>query len=189
MTANATETLRLFFALWPDDATRIALKQLQAPIKGRSVPHNNLHLTLAFLGQQPASIISTAKEILSRLSSPTAPLKLDQLGYFTRKRIAWVGTHQIPAELVSLQQELSAALQQHHIPFDERKDFKPHITLARDASLPPDMVFEPFVWRAEHVALVQSDGNAYRLLASRTLDRVCRASDESGPDQYRQAPK
>ncbi|MGH8806283.1 MAG: RNA 2',3'-cyclic phosphodiesterase [Noviherbaspirillum sp.] len=175
MNANATEMLRLFFALWPDDATRTSLMQLQALIRGRTVLYNNLHLTLAFLGPQPAAVLASAKEILTHLSSPATSLTLDRLGYFTRKRLAWVGAHQVPDELVSLQKELRDGLLQRGITFDDRKDFKAHITLARDASLPPDIVFDPIVWHASQVALVQSatddQGTAYRVLASRSLDQ------------------
>lgn len=186
MNAGNTDKLRLFFALWPDDATRAALLQLQAGMRGRIIPYNNLHLTLAFLGQQPASLLADTKDVLSRLSPSTILLTLDRVGYFPRNRIAWVGTHQVPETLISLQQELAEALDQRAIAFDRQKTFKPHITLARDASLPPDLTFSPIPWRANHVALVQSvtkaEGSTYELIASRSLDEKCWVPDERGED-------
>lgn len=184
--ADMSDTLRLFYALWPDDATRTALQQLQAPMRGRTIPYSNLHLTLAFLGQQPATVLPQAKDILLHLSAQPIPLMLDRVGYFPRNRIAWIGMHQVPDELVAVQQELAQALQQRGIAFDNRQPFKPHVTLARDASLPPDLTFDPIPWRASDVALVQSithaEGALYEVLASRSLDAPCRVRDERAGD-------
>lgn len=174
MNANTTDTLRLFFALWPDDATRTALQQLQASIRGRLIPYSNLHLTLAFLGAQPATLLADAKDLLTHLSASAASVSLDRVGYFSRNRIAWIGTHQVPAELIALELELSAALKDCGIAIDSKQTFKPHITLARDAELPPDIAFAPIPWRCDHVALVQSvtkpEGASYEVIASRSLD-------------------
>lgn len=184
MNANQNESLRLFFALWPDDATRTALMQLQAPLHGRIIPYGNLHLTLAFLGRQPAALLPDLKEILMHCTSETAILTLDQLGYFTRNRIVWAGTHQAPDALLLLVQELTQALASHGIGLNEPHNFKPHITLARDASPPSDMVFDPIIWRADRVALVQSttsaEGSIYQVLASRSLAERCWLPDENG---------
>ena len=67
MPATKTETLRLFFALWPDDPTRSALAQLQTPIRGRITPYEHLHLTLAFLG---SARVVAGELIPERLLSP-----------------------------------------------------------------------------------------------------------------------
>lgn len=186
MNTSKTESLRLFFALWPDDTTRTALMQLQAPLRGRLISYDNLHLTLAFLGQQPATLLPDLKEMLVHLTSMTATLTLDRLGYFTRNRIAWAGTHQAPDTLLQLAQELTQALARLGIRLNGPHGFKPHITLARDASLPPDIVFDPIIWRADRVALVQSttaaEGSIYQVLASRSLDERCRLPDEGGGD-------
>lgn len=184
MNAGNKDTLRLFFALWPDDATRTALLQLQSPMRGRLIPYSNLHLTLAFLGQQPAALLPDAKDALSHLSSSSIPLMLDRVGYFPRNRVAWIGMHQVPAALLSLQQELAEALQQRGIGFDKQQSFKPHITLARDASMPPDLSFAPIPWHASQVALVQSvtkaEGAVYEVIASRSLDEKCWVPSERG---------
>jgi 2'-5' RNA ligase len=184
MNANTTESLRLFFALWPDDETRTALTQLQVPIRGRKIAYDNLHLTLAFLGQQPASVLPALKQILTHLSPSTPILTLDRIGYFSRNRIAWAGMHAVPDTLLKLQQELAQAIAQHEISFNNQHDFKPHVTLARDATLPPDIIFTPIDWRASQIALVQSatqaEGANYEVLATRSLDEECWTSNEAG---------
>lgn len=184
MNANTTESLRLFLALWPDAETRAALMRLQAPMRGRITPYDQLHLTLAFLGQQPASTLPSLEQILTRIPTLAATLTLDRIGYFTRKRIAWAGMHEVPDVLSTLQKELAREIRQHGISFDNQHEFKPHITLARDASLPPDIVFTPIVWRANQIVLVQSttktEGANYQVLASRSLDEECWTSNEVG---------
>lgn len=184
MTAPKTETLRLFFALWPDDATRTALMQLQAPIRGRITPYEHLHLTLAFLGQQPVSLLPMFKDILLHLQSPASDLLLDRAGYFVRNRIAWVGVHETPRALQHLYRELTEALINQGIAFDSHSPLTPHVTLVRDAAPPPDLAFAPIRWHANQIVLVRSDtrveGSHYEVVASRLLDEHLRIPDKPG---------
>jgi 2'-5' RNA ligase len=184
MNARTSESLRLFFALWPDAETAAALMRLQNGMQGRLIPYANLHITLAFLGPQPAALLPELKGILTRLPRTEITLSLDRVGYFRRNRIAWAGMHAVPEALLALQQHLAGALQEHKVPFDNSHDFKPHITLARDAAPPPDTAFDPIVWHANHVALVESTaapkGSSYRILASRAIDKDARVGDVSG---------
>lgn len=174
MNAHNKESLRLFYALWPDDLTRGELVRLQQAIQGRKIRYSNLHITLAFLGQQPVAQLPALKDILMHLPSTSITLTLDRVGYFSRNRIAWAGMHEPPDTLVGLQQQLTQSLTQHGITFDSELKFKPHITLARDAAAPLDSIFTPIVWQADQIALVQSvmkpEGPSYEVLASRRLD-------------------
>lgn len=174
MTDQASENLRLFFALWPDDTTRSALMRLQTNLNGRIVPYSNLHMTLAFLGQQPAQVMDTCKDILLRLRAQPSLLTLDRLGYFSRNRVAWAGVHEAPAGLTALHDEIADALAERGISARDQQTFKPHVTLARDAATPGDISFAPVPWRAAQVALVKSamlpSGSAYEVLALRSLD-------------------
>lgn len=183
MSAIPSENMRLFLALWPDDTTRNALLQLQAPLRGRLVPYENLHMTLAFLGPQPPGIADACKDLLMRLRAPAIELRLDKVGYFARNRVAWVGAHSTPPALQSLHEELGQALAHHGIE-RERQQFKPHVTLARDATMPVDMTFAPILWRASMVTLVRSRtspaGSVYEVLAQRSLDEDVKIPD-AGP--------
>lgn len=184
MNANDKESLRLFFALWPDDLTRGELARLQQSLAGRQIPYDNLHITLAFLGQQPAAQLAALKDILMHLPKTAITLTLDRIGYFPRNRIAWAGMHEVPAALIVLQQHLAQALTECGIAFDSQLKFKPHITLARDAATPPDMAFNPIVWQAQQVALVQSvtmpGGSRYQVLAARRLDSAVWTAGDAG---------
>lgn len=165
--------LRLFYALWPDDGVREALQALQTHVHGRRIQPGNLHVTLAFLGNQPARHLPLLEDLLAALPDTGFALPIDRLGYFRKNRIAWAGSHAVPAALTALQGVLAAALEQHHIEFDNKKDFKAHVTLARDADAPADLPFMPFTWHVRQVALVQSmqEGSrqAYRVLCARRL--------------------
>lgn len=158
-------------------------------MQGRLVPYDNLHLTLSFLGQQPVALLPALKDLLTRVPASTLTLTIDRLGYFPRNRIAWVGMHDIPAELLTLHQLLMEGLQRAGVVFKRENDFKPHVTLARDAALPADTVFTPIVWQAAEITLVQStteaSGTRYSMLASRSLDMEYWKKDAAAGDAAR----
>lgn len=165
-----TESLRLFYAVWPDEETRAALVRLQNAVEGRKTLPRNLHMTLAFLGQQPRTLLPVLQEILMQLPDCEFMLELDRLDHFKRKRIAWAGSSRTPDALGTLQHRLVQALAQHGITFDQQAQFQPHVTLAREVLAPLDALFPVIRWRADQVALVQSvsqtDGIFYRVLSS-----------------------
>jgi 2'-5' RNA ligase len=169
------QSLRLFYALWPDDATRSALQalQMQMHLAGRNTSYANLHLTLAFLGEQPAASLPTLKKVLTQLPRVPIELTIDRMAYFNKSRIAWAGSHAVPPALFDLQAALGKALVESGIDFDQRA-FKPHITLARNAAAPEDRAFNSIDWQANEVALVHSlqvEGVlTYRVLAAQRLD-------------------
>jgi len=175
-------SLRLFYALWPDDATASKLQQLQAPMHGRRIPYSNLHMTLVFLGQQPAALLPDLKDILTRIPRTELRLMLARVGYFPRNRIAWVGPAQTPEPLSVLHGALAQELLDRKVAFNDQHRYSPHVTLARDASLPPDLTFDPIEWHVTQAVLVQStttaEGSIYKILASRALDKEVWVPDE-----------
>lgn len=175
-------SLRLFYALWPDDATATKLQQLQAPMHGRRIPYSNLHMTLVFLGQQPAALLPDLKDILARIPPTELTLTLARVGYFPRNRIAWVGPAQTPEPLSVLHGALVRELLERKVAFNDQHRYSPHVTLARDASLPPDLAFDPIEWKVTQAVLVQStttaEGSIYKILASRALDKEVWVPDE-----------
>lgn len=168
MNATAAESLRLFYALLPDDVTRTALTGLQTPLRGRKTEYENLHITLAFLGEQPVTVLPVLEEILMRLPQSRMTLVLDRIGYFKQHRIAWAGMHETPDALITLRNVLVEKLRQQNVPLTGLSSFRPHVTLARNAPPPPTFPFEPIFWEAGPIALIQSvtgpQGAAYRVL-------------------------
>jgi len=152
--------LRLFFALWPDDATRARLdawtQALHRAGGGRMMRAQNVHLTLAFLGGTDPATLPAIEAAAARVAPRAFTLTFDEPGYWRHNQIAWAGVSSVPAALDDLVAGLRAALVAAQIAFDA-KPFVPHITLVRKArpGFPlPDL--EPIVWPVSGFVLVRS---------------------------------
>ncbi|MBB3119696.1 RNA 2',3'-cyclic phosphodiesterase [Pseudoduganella violacea] len=167
---NAAPAHKLFFALWPDAATRGALAALQSQVAGRATPPDKLHLTLAFLGQQPATALPALLDILHALSVPPLRLEIDCFGYFSKPRIAWAGMSAVPPTLMALQEDLMRRLAAAGFSPATHGEFRPHLTLAREAKTAPPAAaaFVPIAWEVKQIALVESlPSGLYLPVASR----------------------
>lgn len=118
-----------------------AARVLQNHVKGRFTPRDNYHITLAFLGEIPQTMLDYAEESMNFAVSqidgtPDIELRSDGLGSFGRPKNAtlWIGFTKQP-ELMKLADDLRSRLRYHDIDLDG-KSFLPHITLARHACLP-----------------------------------------------------
>ena len=163
---------RLFYALWPDPPTRAALAHIQAGLAGAITRPEKLHLTMAFLGQQPASALPALCHILHSVAAQPIELALDATGFFSGQRIAWAGMQVTAPGLLDLRGALMDLLAgQQFVPVFEHDRFTPHITLARKASPPPDGGRTPIHWLARELVLVESSSTNgdYRIIASRLL--------------------
>ncbi len=152
--------MRLFFALWPDDAVRVELarwsRELHALCGGRATLPGNLHVTLAFLGGVEDAQVAEVEHAACEVAPKTVSLMLDQPGYWKHNRIAGAGASLVPPELAALVSELRRALAKSRIRFDA-KPFVSHVTLLRDAREPRVMPeLAPIEWRLDGFALVQS---------------------------------
>ena len=165
------ETLRLFFALWPDDATRDALnrtgKWLHQHWSGRRMRADTLHITLAFLGSTPVEQLETLFACAGTVRTDAFELILDQAGYWRHNRIGWLGASQTPPSHLELVNALNAALQAASFPVEARPHV-PHVTLLRKSlggEVPP---CEPVHWPVSDFVLVQSvtgsDGSHYEVI-------------------------
>ncbi|MGW8394682.1 RNA 2',3'-cyclic phosphodiesterase [Pseudoduganella sp. HUAS MS19] len=161
---------KLFFALWPDDGVRQDLVRLQQPVRGRLIPPEKLHLTMAFLGQQPAEALPVLLGILHATHMPPLQLTVDCYGYFRRPHIAWAGMSEVPGGLLAAQGELMSRLEAAGFSAATHGEFKPHITLAREAQeAPAGFSAAPAVWNVAGLALVASmpDGRYVPLAQNR----------------------
>ena len=166
--------MRLFFALWPDDAVRAELagwsRELHVACGGRPTRSENLHLTVAFLGKVDDACVAEVERTASEVSPKAVSLVLDQPGYWKQNRIAWAGASLVPHELEALVSGLRGALAKSRIRFDA-KPFVSHVTLLRDAREPLAMpALAPIEWRLDGFALVQSvslrQGSRYEIRKS-----------------------
>jgi len=156
--AEAAETVRLFFALWPasDLQAKLAAWAKQVAGKGREMRRENLHLTLAFLGATDAALVPDLIALAAGARFTPIRLPLDRVGYWKHNRIIWCGAGEEPQALAALVRDLRARLDAAGIRYDP-KPFVSHVTLVRNASgLPPSPGWIPLVWEAGDFALISS---------------------------------
>jgi 2'-5' RNA ligase len=136
----------------------------QARCGGRMMRPQNLHLTLAFLGDTDASRLEALSAVAARVVPQRFALEVDRVEHWRHNRIVWAGASGMPGELARMTDELRAALDAAGFRYD-RKPFVPHVTLLRDAhaaALPP---FEPLRWPAEGFVLARSEpGRDYAIV-------------------------
>lgn len=177
--SEAAETLRLFFALWPDDTTRDALnrtgKWLHQHWGGRRMCADTLHITLAFLGATPADKLDALYACADAVEGEAYELLLDQAGYWRHNRIGWLGASETPPQHVELVEALNAQLQAAGFPVDARPHV-PHVTLLRKSLRGEIPECRAVVWPIAGFVLVksvtESDGARYEVMRRWGLPRV-----------------
>jgi len=153
-----TDSSRLFFALWPDDQTRLELVRLGQSIEAkgfRPVQSQNVHVTLVFLCNVDAASELLIKHGVTGISAKPFVLTFDQLNYWSKPKILCLSCLHMPDEVESLVAALNREVAGCGLQ-TETRPYSPHITLARHAWYLPDINFEPIVWRAESFCLVES---------------------------------
>lgn len=134
------ETWRVFIAVDIDDHVRQALALVQAALRDthpaiRWVPPENLHITLAFLGNLfPDQIagLANALEITLR-PLPAFSCSVAELGTFGPRhspRVVWVGIQQGADPLIALQKTTAETIRAFGL-IAEDHAFHPHLTLGR----------------------------------------------------------
>ena len=125
--------MRLFIAIKLSEEMKTALTETQSAmfdrgIRGSYAPEENLHLTLAFIGEYPDA--DAVLDALSTVRFTPFALSLDGIGCFGD--LWWAGLKD-SVSLAAVARRVRRALAENEIPFD-RKRFSPHITLIRRAS-------------------------------------------------------
>lgn len=150
--------MRLFLALWPDEAVRRQLVSAQRawlwPARAARVPADRLHLTLHFLGE----IQEREAHALAAALPPcklTFTLRLDRAALWPQG-IAVLEPSDAPAGLAALNADLASLLRAQGLRVEARA-FRPHVTLARHAqgSMPPAEL-PTIEWAVRGYALVRS---------------------------------
>jgi 2'-5' RNA ligase len=173
--ADAAARLRFFYAVWPAGATRPALAALAADAArragGRAAKRENLHLTLAFVGEVAGEQREVLQAIGAGAANGTAPcsLVLDRIGSFRDSGVVWLGASEAPPALVGLAAGLAGRLHDAGLRA-ERRAFRPHITVARRCPRPlMEDLAAPITWEIDTLTLVTSelrtDGPRYAIVA------------------------
>lgn len=170
---NSRPHRRLFFAVWPSPEIRAGIVRRRELIDGlsrRRVPDHNLHLTLLFLGDQPADRVPEIVDAAGELRASAFDLLLDRFGWFARARVAWLGGP-APAGGKALAAALTARMDALELAF-ERRPWAPHVTLFRKVSGRPQLpAVKPLDWPVSRFVLIGSvPGKPYEPLASFDLE-------------------
>lgn len=148
---------KVFFALWPDDATRLAIyratSQAVSRSGGRPTAKRNLHITVAFLGVVDGEGLERAASV-PPVETGAFEIVLDTLGFWREPRVLWLAAQSVPAELGELEQSLWQGLARQRF---EREDriYRPHVTLARRARAVEEEI-APVHWSVSTLTLVES---------------------------------
>lgn len=126
--------MRLFIAVNFTDEFKRTLLDYQKELKKITAPHTrpnwsrpeNLHLTLAFIGEYDDP--ERVKNALEDVDFDKFTIKTHGGGHFGS--LWWVGLEN-GERAVTLSERIRASLRKHAIPFDD-KPMKPHITVVRE---------------------------------------------------------
>ena len=160
--------MRLFIAISLSPEMTVALTDTQLAmdhrgVRGSFTPAENLHLTLAFIGEYAAP--DAVMEAASSVSFRPVRLRLDGVGSFGN--LYWAGLAK-DETLAAYVKKLRGALAANEIPYD-RKRFSPHITLVRNASFQGESLWpqvEPpqGETEAKGVSLMRSDRGKHGMI-------------------------
>ncbi|MEL7025683.1 MAG: RNA 2',3'-cyclic phosphodiesterase [Pseudomonadota bacterium] len=165
----------------PTDATR-ALMHRQSPIAGaRIVPEENLHLTLAFLGDQSQALLRRLADDIAACADGPVTVTLNAPNLLGKSPNAIALDAVKDDRLMALEARLTRMLHDADVEFVGRR-FRPHITLYRLPNrvepgtalaiqrwLDAQAGAEPISFQAQEMRLYQStltkDGPVYTSLA------------------------
>lgn len=126
--------MRLFIAINFGEEVKDILCDTMLRLKGHALQGNytrrdNLHLTLAFLGETDR--LESACEAVDQLKAGPFAIRLEGIGVFRRERgdCYWMGVAP-NRHLSALQAQLGGELQKRGFALGTR-EFRPHLTLAR----------------------------------------------------------
>lgn len=159
--------MRLFVAICLEDTIRDALCRASGALRekaqyGRFTHRENLHLTLAFIGE--TTRLRDAERAVASVQAAPFTLTVGGMGRFARPGgdLYWAGA-QLCGPLANLQAQLADALRKQGFSLDG-KPFRPHLTLARELRLsePLDQralakLIPPMEMRVDRITLMKSE--------------------------------
>jgi RNA 2',3'-cyclic 3'-phosphodiesterase len=153
--------MRCFLAAWPDASARSRCAELTEALRprsdhGRVMRAENLHLTLAFIGDLPDEAGTRVATACAQMPPLRCDWQLDAIGFFARSRVLWAGGA-VTRELDVIADAARALLDGLGVDYD-RKPFVPHVTLLRDVRRfdGPRDITPPIPWPIREVGLYRS---------------------------------
>lgn len=178
MSEGAKNEIRTFICIEVPETIKQRIAILQQDLRRSDaqiswVKPSNIHLTLKFLGDVPASKVEGIQLAVERAASSLEEFEIEvgSAGCFPtprNPRVLWVGLTDLPDSLKQLHASIEAELAREGFP-RESKRFSPHLTIGRvrapkgAARVAEDLIargFEPEQFRAREVIVMRSDLNS-----------------------------
>ena len=170
---DSDEKLRLFCGLRLRDDALEAIADWQSGLgRGRIVPRENLHFTLAFLGRQPRSRLAEVVEALQRRCADAGPFTFEVSRYRETRSVGMLVFTQDDGA-----QRLALGLQHDLLGGVERETWLPHVTVLRFRERPrlrpqlPELGPVVTSEAAAYLSVLRPTGAEYVVLESIRLGR------------------
>lgn len=171
-------SLRLFLALTLPAATLDVLERWAAGhlSRGRLVSREHLHVTLAFLGQRPASELPAILATLREAAREARPSPLEPVGYRETGSVGMLVLDDVTGAATDLAVSLHERLEALGVYRREARAWLPHVTVLRFRErprlrppLPETGTFVPSD-AAAYISRLHPSGARYEVLDSISLD-------------------
>lgn len=153
--------MRLFFAIACPTGSAALIENWRNSLglDGQPVRAANLHVTLAFIGQQPSEKLPLIAQLAESVKAECFTLELDHLGYWSAGGILHLAPNKPPEALLYLAEQLQQALICAGITVDQGQ-YRPHLTLARHCRQAIAVSAPVFSWNVEEFGLYLSQHEA-----------------------------
>ena len=156
-------TKRLFFALWPDERQREALRNTISPVaklvEGSALYRNAWHVTLFYVGEFDEERIPALKASAAEVPFEPFRLRFDRAEFWPRANVAVLAPQIVPPELTQLVEGLTEVGAAHGIRNEDRV-YRPHVTIVRRArKFETQRLTQPLMLQWTGFELVESESN------------------------------
>ena len=159
---------RLFVALHLPESLKQGIRELQSGLRNaRWLTGDRLHLTLAFIGEVDGCAQRRIGAALKNVAAPALQIELHRLGCFPPRgapRVLWTSAS-AKADLVSLARTVRQALGHAGVTL-ERRQFVPHVTIARFRHPPPPAELESYLGARSAFRTPRVDVASFHLFSS-----------------------
>lgn len=173
-TVDRGDRLRLFLALQlpADVVERLVAWQAAELSRGRLVPPEHLHITLAFLGSRPADDLPRVVEVLREVAAPAPRPLLAPVRYRETRSVGMVVLDDEDERGARLADALGRRLEELRVYRREQRPWLAHVTVLRFRERPrlqpPLPPLEPFApsEAAAYLSRLHPSGARYEVLDS-----------------------
>ena len=172
------ERLRLFLGLQlPDDVVEAVVEWQRQALRGRIVPPDNLHITLAFLGSRPAGELEAICGVLEEEAAAVPSPRLAGGHYRETRSVGMLVFSDASGNGALLAGRLHERLAELGVYQPERRAWLPHVTVLRFrgrprlSPAPPELPIVAPSGAAAFLSRLHPSGAVYEVLESFPLNR------------------